>query len=283
MYVYMYVFVCIHVDAVCQDLFERRRVAVVGVVDDNLLVGPVRARLEFTKELDRRANVTGDEVLNLTRVHDANLKMIDADWEFERLMVEALCGEKSEEKLVKRMLSFMPSQAVAVEIESALSDISRMSSQYVFKLSSKTAQAKHGLVVQLLGRLLDARSPDFKGYGDDASLAKIVERLQFFVRFEKTVNKKLVISTGALALNEILGVAKFKDAGSDISKELTTLKTFVYLATPTVKTEIYAFLEANKSRDMAGSLSTGASSSTDKSGSGAKKDKAVQDAMGMFV
>lgn len=60
------------------------------------------------------------------------------------------------------------------------------------KLASRTAQATHGMIVEMLSRLLDNRPPDLSAIHGDKILNSVVNRLSYFISCEKTLtgNKK---------------------------------------------------------------------------------------------
>lgn len=110
---------------------------------------------------------------------------IDADFKVELFMLEELCGQSSEDRLLVALLELFPSRKNRTAVESVLQQVNMLKNKDVFEFSSRAAQGKMENVENILMAITDAREPKLGEYSDDRFLRNLIPRLAYFVRHEE--------------------------------------------------------------------------------------------------
>lgn len=148
---------------------------------DELLVDATVARAECKSDVEEHGASTGDLVLTCVTTRKASWLNSDADFLVEISIMETLTGPASETTLLAKMLTHMPSPATARTVQEAFTAIEGMSSTAAFRLATRSAQAKHGIVSACLGRALDNRPADLATMSGDINMNALKAAMAFFV------------------------------------------------------------------------------------------------------
>eukprot|EP00974_Lingulodinium_polyedra_P076727 7428270-Lingulodinium_polyedra.AAC.1 len=140
-----------------------------------------------------------DEIMSCLSANRSQLLGIDQTFHFEETLITNLCGSNSEARLFRQVLSYLPTQTKRLTIEESLQGVNSLSGGLAYKSASKTAQAKVGVCVKILSRLLEQREPDFGLVGTDENLVKFKRFLSYFVRTATPDGKSWLYGDRAMA------------------------------------------------------------------------------------
>jgi hypothetical protein len=171
----------------CEDALELHhgvsvRLDAFGLVDPELCQAAVIARDDCKQVFTESGYNTSDTMLQLLRTKKVHWKVMDPDFALEIAMVESLCSSGSEHRLVHKMFRMFPTTVVDIPVEDVLQQVHSLTTSSMYKMATRGAQAKHGLVTTMLGRIVDGRPPALHAMALDALLVPIVNALKFFVR-----------------------------------------------------------------------------------------------------
>ena len=253
-----------------------------GKVHATLCVRPAAARKEWERLFKEDAPTTGDAVMKLARLHQANLRMLDDKWAVEHAVVENLAGDGSEERLARQMLEQFPTQDEDVSVEQALLHLNTMKTSDKYKFASRTAHAKHGFVVKILGRLADGEPPVLDIHAEDPTMQIAITQLGFFVRHEEAggAGAKGPVTTGVDALVKKLTAAQVKSEGGTAlaNADVSDLKAYEHLLPDDVKAQAKLLVDS-----VAAPVDLSKKGLPNKKGAAkGKADKAMEEAMSMF-
>ena len=103
----------------------------------------------------------------------------------------------------------MPTRTKLVTVEEAPQSLTGLTHSNLFKLASKTAQAKASLVLRWLVRAMDNAAPDFGESGNEPDMRRVIERMEFLCSHEEAVGVGGAPRCfGPVALAKIYEVAK---------------------------------------------------------------------------
>ena len=140
-----------------------------SIADKSMVVPAANAREKFDKLYKAEAPKTGELIAALAKKNYHKLRSMGEGWIVENTIIMYACGEGSEARLCKIMADMFPTQDKEVAVEQVLLKINNMVGTDAFKLAAKPAQAKHRVVVKMLGYLVDSRPPplqDLQGRRD---------------------------------------------------------------------------------------------------------------------
>ena len=182
------------------------------------------------------------------------------------------------------MAQIFPTAEKEVAADTVLSLVNKPVDDNVYKLASKAAQVQHSLIKKMLSAIVDNGHPQTETAYVDNTMAQVMDRFQFFARFE-VPSSALIPSktvTGSDALEKIYGVAVAKKNNGEaiLLADVWQLDTFEFLVTDAAETKKYAAVckEARASTQGA-TLKKSAKKASVKV---INKDKSVSEAAAMF-
>ena len=91
----------------CQDVVaEPAQPIAFGKVQRELLAGSKQARSQIKVRFAEVGSTVGDTAIQIMKETEQTMLTLDPDWGFEMALCNSLCGEKSEPRLIARVLSF---------------------------------------------------------------------------------------------------------------------------------------------------------------------------------
>lgn len=166
---------------------------------------------------------------------------LDPDCVVEVALLEALCGEGSEQRLLSSVLKLMPSLANPWAAAESLQALSQLVKGEQFQYAQMSAKSKCNTVLKWVQRITADTAPGLENASDCDLLLEVSTRLQFFCRSEKTgPEEQDEFGVAALTTKFNYCEAKFKKAniGDGILADAAPLAVFGFLALPDMKAKI---------------------------------------------
>lgn len=255
----------------------------VPAIDDELVKACRVARAECAEAFKESGSGSADVVKTTVRRKAAHWISTDSDFNLELAVMDTLTGSGSERRVVEAALAHLPTAAAPCTVQTSYSSISSMTNTSTYRLASRPAQAKHGVIMSVLARAIDGRCAELSSLADDADLRLVKDRMQFFVTCDGLGDKMF----GKDALASFYEIAKNKhDAGTLRPEDWDMLVVWSELIEPAKAQEIAEFVtEARKAAGLAMKRSSapGGRSKPGKKAKASTQDSAVAEAMAMFL
>lgn len=216
------------------------------IVDDDMCAGARLARLESNKHFEGEQGASGAAMLQSLRPKLAQGYAADSDFAVEVMLMECLCGEGSAAALIDEVLAALPNTNELKDIEPALQSVAAIVHSNLYKLASKTAQTKVGIVVKWLTCVLDSRALDFSDALQDDDLTRVKARFQYFCSVEEAVGSSGApcLFWGETALRKMLAKASEKQGDQGCKMEdIAPFKVFGYLVPAELKDQASALIK----------------------------------------
>lgn len=151
-------------------------------ISEKMCEAPEAARKSIDRALMRQEATTSDLTLQTLAQRRASLLVTDTEFYFEIALLQALCGQGSEQRLVMAVKKQLPDAEKAVSFETAVQRVTAMKTQPVFTMASRTAQARVATILRILAKYCDGEVPDLSVLAGDATMQPLVAQLAYFVR-----------------------------------------------------------------------------------------------------
>jgi hypothetical protein len=267
----------------CEDLVLPNAAPLSTIpVSRSLFEGADKARRACNSAFAEWGTLTGQQTAASMKTMRSTFEIADADFDADAQLVMAVCGDNSELRLISAMVALMPTKTAEKNIDTTLHMLVSMINENVYKLASKTAQAKHTLVKNTMVSLVSGAVPNLSVLVADKSLEPLMTKLQYFVRFETPgpSSGKPKVDVGLDAMKKIRDVCKKKhDTTADVTEQdVSRLKAFFFLV-PTADEKSFKDVMAHAKKTMGSKLKVALEGKTKK----VSMDKAVSEAVAMFA
>ncbi|CAK0886134.1 unnamed protein product [Prorocentrum cordatum] len=269
----------------CEDVvLKNPQVASARAIGECLCAQPKVAREACNRAFQEAGSMTGEQTATYLRANRGEYDDNDGDFEGDAQLIFSTCGVNSEARLIAHMASLFPTAEVAVEPDELLQKITGLTKVDVYKMASKPAQVKHGVVQKVLLAIVDDRCPDVSALWADKSLIAVKDQFPYLVRAEKSASADDSAATTVFGFEALQ--LKLKTAQTTLADEQTIAKgdvreliTYRFL----VPTGELAPFDAviGRAEGTATPKAKGAKAKPSAKGSGEKTSKAVSAAMAM--
>ena len=251
------------------------------VIKDDLCVAAQLAREECGQSFAEAGTASSDIVLQTLKSKRSHWMVADDDFHLEIAMIETLCGDGSERRLLAKIASLFPNETNRVSAEQVCQQMHAMTQTLAYKMASVPAQAKHSLIATVVGRLADGRAPQVNIIREDPSLASVFSAMAYFVMWTESAgnSKGGGVVFGSEALNNIFVSEKAKhDRKEATTSNVEMLRVYAFMLPSDIKEDAKSLVAALDSSSVGATLPKAKPASKK-----TKEDAIVAEAMAMFM
>ena len=172
---------------------------------------------------------TEDVVCQIIKSGKRTLMHTDSDFGLELGILSEVTGARSEQRLLEKILSVLPTKDQDRTLEQAAQSLNGLVATAAYKLSTRGSQGKVDTVRKYVGSILEGIPPKIDDTSSVGFIQKVVPQFQYFVRHMVNPQMKVCVY-GAKALEAMLPPLQKKAEANTLKMgDLAQLQQFRFL------------------------------------------------------
>jgi hypothetical protein len=198
-----------------------------ATVADEVLAACAHARRCLANVIHDNSVGSADVLAKLVAQKTANIVTEDADARLELAMFHELTREDGVSRLQVEILKVLPAADRLCSADSAMTRLQALANGKLYKYSSRQAQEKLRITINLIGAIAEFRPPNVTHHAKDHFMAKVLIACSWFVSWKKGASAKVY---GAEAIMATMCMLVAKHAKGECTlDEITRARTFGWL------------------------------------------------------